>query len=99
MVNIFPYFILMDSQGKIPLSYTLFESGSNGHHDRKYYYKNLFDGMMDVFHVSLPKAGTHNTRAMVAETVWPIASLYHGQDINTNQFIPNLMENLIFRSN
>lgn len=75
MLNIYPYYDYMNSNGVIPLDYALFEPLSVNKEvvdaNTLLHYTNLFDAMVDAAYFAMADLNFTNIPIMVSETGWP----------------------------
>ncbi|KAI4317815.1 hypothetical protein L6164_025653 [Bauhinia variegata] len=72
LLNIYPYYALVNEPDKISMQYALFQSKEPVVIDGEYKYYNLFDAMVDAFVAATEKVvGNGGLRVVVSETGWP----------------------------
>ncbi|XP_020572536.1 glucan endo-1,3-beta-glucosidase-like [Phalaenopsis equestris] len=72
LVNVYPYFSVIESKGKITLDYALFTASDTVFSDNGLDYQNLFDAIVDALYTSLENMeGGRSVNLVVSETGWP----------------------------
>ncbi|RZB50585.1 glucan endo-1,3-beta-glucosidase 2-like isoform X1 [Glycine soja] len=102
MLNIYPYYDYMQSNGVIPLDYALFkplppnkeaiDSNSLLH------YSNVFDAAVDAAYVAMAFLNYTNIRVVVTETGWPSKGDSNEPDAtveNANTYNSNLIKHVL----
>lgn len=75
MLNVYPYYDYMQSNGVIPLDYTLFQSLPPNKEavdaNTLLHYTNVFDAVVDAAYFSMSYLNCTNVPVVVTETGWP----------------------------
>ncbi|KAK9673621.1 hypothetical protein RND81_12G179200 [Saponaria officinalis] len=73
MLNVYPYFTYVQSQGQVSQDYALFTSPgpvtTDPNNGRQY--QNVYDALVDSAHAALAKRGAGNVPIVTSETGWP----------------------------
>ncbi|XP_010907249.1 glucan endo-1,3-beta-glucosidase [Elaeis guineensis] len=94
LVNVYPYFSYVDSQGTININYALFTSSGTVVTDGQYKYQNLFDAIVDAVYAALEKVGGSNVTIVVSESGWPSAGGYAATINNAKTYNQNLINHV-----
>eukprot|EP00250_Pteridium_aquilinum_P034055 c6956_g1_i1 orf=28-1086(+) len=70
LANVYPYFSYAWGGGQIPLSYALFEPGTDNI-DKGLHYTNLFDAQVDTLIAAMASMGHNDIPIVITETGWP----------------------------
>ncbi|XP_073153541.1 lichenase-like [Henckelia pumila] len=71
LANTYPYLAYAGDPTHVSLEYALFTSPVPVVIDGPYQYQNLFDAILDAFHVALERYGAQDLDVVVSETGWP----------------------------
>ncbi|KAI5084121.1 hypothetical protein GOP47_0000290 [Adiantum capillus-veneris] len=97
LAHVYPYFAYTSGGGTIPLSYALFQPGTdNVDSGSGLHYTNLFDAQVDTLIAAMGAMGYNNIQLVVTESGWPhqgdtAATISNAQTYNTNlvAHVPN----------
>ncbi|KAK9741262.1 hypothetical protein RND81_03G093100 [Saponaria officinalis] len=105
MLNIYPYYDYMNSNGVIPLDYALFESISSNKEavdaNTLLHYTNVFDAMVDAAYFAMADLNFTNIPVMVTETGWPSKGDANEPDAtleNANTYNSNLIKHVLAKT-
>ncbi|PIA48293.1 hypothetical protein AQUCO_01400709v1 [Aquilegia coerulea] len=96
LVNVYPYFALLDNPNQIKLSYALFTNPGPEFTDpnNKLVYQNLFDAILDSVYGALEKAGGSGLEIVVSESGWPSAANREATVNNARTYNQNLINHV-----
>ncbi|XWS47543.1 hypothetical protein CRYUN_Cryun14cG0161300 [Craigia yunnanensis] len=102
MLNIYPYYDYMQSNGVIPLDYALFKPLSPNKEtvdaNTLVHYSNVFDAMVDATYFAMAFLNFTNIPVIVTETGWPSKGDSNEPDAtieNANNYNSNLIRHVI----
>lgn len=102
MLNIYPYYDYMNSNGVIPLDYALFEplppNKEAVDSNTLLHYSNVFDAMVDAAYFAMSDLNFTNIPIMVTESGWPSNGDAKEPDAtteNANTFNSNLIKHVL----
>ncbi|PIA48292.1 hypothetical protein AQUCO_01400708v1 [Aquilegia coerulea] len=96
LVNVYPYFGLLDNPNQIKLSYALFTNPGPEFTDpnNNLVYQNLFDAILDSVYGALEKAGGSGLEIVVSESGWPSAANTEATVDNARTYNQNLINHI-----
>ncbi|CAI9753231.1 unnamed protein product [Fraxinus pennsylvanica] len=101
MLNVYPYFDYMQSNGVIPLDYALLKPLPSNKEavdaNTLLHYSNVFDAMVDAAYFAMAYLNFTNIPVMVTETGWPSKGDSHEPDAtsdNANTYNSNLIRHV-----
>lgn len=102
MLNIYPYYDYMNSNGVIPLDYALFEplppNKEAVDSNTLLHYTNVFDAMVDAAYFAMADLNFTNIPIMVSESGWPSKGDAKEPDAtpeNANTYNSNLIKHIL----
>ncbi|XP_074286603.1 glucan endo-1,3-beta-glucosidase 3-like [Silene latifolia] len=102
MLNIYPYYDYMNSNGVIPLDYALFEPLSSNKEavdaNTLLHYTNVFDAMVDAAYFAMADLNFTNIPMIVTESGWPSKGDANEPDAtleNANTYNSNLIRHIL----
>ncbi|XP_073289091.1 glucan endo-1,3-beta-glucosidase 2-like [Primulina huaijiensis] len=102
MLNIYPYFDYMQSNGVIPLDYALFKPLPSNKEavdaNTLLHYTNVFDAMVDAAYFAMASLNITNLPVMVTETGWPSKGDANEPDAtldNANTYNSNVIRHIL----
>lgn len=102
MLNIYPYFDYMQSNGVIPLDYALFKPLPSNKEavdaNTLLHYTNVFDSMVDAAYFAMASLNVTNLPVMVTETGWPSKGDANEPDAtldNANTYNSNMIRHIL----
>ncbi|XP_075510412.1 glucan endo-1,3-beta-glucosidase 2-like [Primulina tabacum] len=102
MLNIYPYFDYMQSNGVIPLDYALFKPLPSNKEavdaNTLLHYTNVFDAMVDAAYFAMASLNITNLPVMVTETGWPSKGDVNEPDAtldNANTYNSNVIRHIL----
>ncbi|KAL2521785.1 Glucan endo-1 [Forsythia ovata] len=102
MLNVYPYFDYMQSNGVIPLDYTLLKPLPSNKEavdaNTLLHYSNVFDAMVDAAYFAMAYLNFTNIPVMVTETGWPSKGDSYEPDAtldNANTYNSNLIRHVL----
>ncbi|XP_021770989.1 glucan endo-1,3-beta-glucosidase 2-like [Chenopodium quinoa] len=102
MLNIYPYYDYMNSNGVIPLDYALFQPLSANKEavdsNTLLHYTNVFDAMLDAAYFAMADLNFTNIPIMVTESGWPSKGDAKEPDAtleNANTYNSNLIKHIL----
>ncbi|XP_073044672.1 glucan endo-1,3-beta-glucosidase 2-like [Primulina eburnea] len=105
MLNIYPYFDYMQSNGVIPLDYALFKPLPSNKEavdaNTLLHYTSVFDAMVDAAYFAMASLNITNLPVMVTETGWPSKGDANEPDAtldNANTYNSNVIRHILNRT-
>ncbi|KAL6993248.1 glucan endo-1,3-beta-D-glucosidase [Sarracenia purpurea var. burkii] len=105
MLNIYPYYDYMQSNGVIPLDYALFKSLPSNKEaidaNTLLHYSNVFDAMVDAAYFAMAFLNFTNIPVMVTESGWPSKGDSSEPDAtldNANTYNSNLIKHVLSKT-
>ncbi|XP_073156218.1 glucan endo-1,3-beta-glucosidase 2-like isoform X1 [Henckelia pumila] len=102
MLNVYPYFDYMQSNGVIPLDYALFKPLPSNKEavdaNTLLHYTNVFDAMVDAAYFAMASLNITNLPVMVTETGWPSKGDANEPDAtldNANTYNSNVIRHIL----
>ncbi|RAL53029.1 hypothetical protein DM860_016264 [Cuscuta australis] len=102
MINVYPYYEYMQSNGVIPLDYALFNPLSAAKEavdsNTLLHYTNVFDAMVDAAYFAMADLNFTNVPVVVSESGWPSKGDQNELDAtleNANTYNSNLIKHVI----
>ncbi|PIN11244.1 Glucan endo-1,3-beta-D-glucosidase [Handroanthus impetiginosus] len=102
MLNVYPYFDYMQSNGVIPLDYALFKPLAPNKEavdaNTNLHYANVFDAMVDAAYFAMADLNITNVPVMVTESGWPSKGDSNEPDAtldNANTYNSNLIRHVL----
>ncbi|CAO2816392.1 unnamed protein product [Amaranthus hypochondriacus] len=102
MLNVYPYYDYMNSNGVIPLDYALFQPLSANKEavdsNTLLHYTNVFDAMVDAAYFAMADLNFTNIPVMVMESGWPSKGDPNEPDAtleNANTYNSNLIKHIL----
>lgn len=102
MLNVYPYFDYMQSNGVIPLDYALFKPLPANKEavdaNTLLHYTNVFDAMIDAAYFAMADLNITNVPVLVTESGWPSKGDSNEPDANTenaNTYNSNLIRHVL----
>ncbi|KAL0430399.1 UNVERIFIED_CONTAM: Glucan endo-1,3-beta-glucosidase 2 [Sesamum radiatum] len=105
MLNIYPYFDYMQSNGVIPLDYALFKPLAPNKEavdaNTLLHYSNVFDAMVDAAYFAMADLNITNIPVLVTESGWPSKGDSNEPDAtldNANTYNSNLIRHVLSKT-
>lgn len=105
MLNIYPYYDYMESNGAIPLDYALFKplppKKESIDSNTLLHYSNVFDAVVDAAYFAMSYLNYTNIPLVVTETGWPSKGSSNEPDAtpdNANTYNSNLIKHVLNRT-
>ncbi|KAL3525016.1 hypothetical protein ACH5RR_013388 [Cinchona calisaya] len=105
MLNVYPYYDYMQSNGVIPLDYALFKPLPANREvvdaNTLLHYTNVFDAMVDAAYFAMASLNFTNIPVLVTESGWPSKGDSHEPDAtleNANTYNSNLIRHVLNNS-
>ncbi|XP_051117933.1 glucan endo-1,3-beta-glucosidase 2-like [Andrographis paniculata] len=105
MLNVYPYFDYVNSNGVIPLDYALFKPLAPNKEavdaNTLLHYTNVFDAMVDAAYFAMAELNITNVPVMVTETGWPSKGDANEPDANpenANTYNSYLIQHVLNRT-